>query len=88
MDPILRRKPPSEAEEDLNAIRKGRDLSFQDLVSIGQVTSDDLVQEYKVIGGNLVYRDEILKGEIATLTDCIEVFFGLGRWLPSQYRIH
>ena len=48
MDPILRRKPPSEAEEDLNAIRKGRDLSFQDLVSIDQVTPDDLVLLYEV----------------------------------------
>src|SRR3989344_2549168 len=48
MDPILRRKPPSEAEEDLNAIRKGRDLSFQDLVSIDQVSMEDLALLYEV----------------------------------------
>lgn len=44
----MRRKPPSEAEQDLNDIRKGRDLSFQDLVSIEQVSAKDLVLIYDV----------------------------------------
>src|SRR4051794_28505136 len=44
----LRRKPPSEAEWDLNDYRKGRDLTFHDLVSIDQVTQKDLVLLYDV----------------------------------------
>ncbi|MBI5470668.1 aspartate carbamoyltransferase catalytic subunit [Candidatus Kaiserbacteria bacterium] len=47
-DIALRRKPPSEAEEDLNSFRKNRDLSFQDLVSIDQVTQKDLELIYDV----------------------------------------
>jgi aspartate carbamoyltransferase catalytic subunit len=43
MDAVaLHRKPPSEAEADLLSIRNGRDLSFFDLVSIDQLTSNDL----------------------------------------------
>ena len=45
---ILSKKSPSAAEKDLNAIRKGRDLSFFDLVSIDQVTPDDLGLLYDV----------------------------------------
>lgn len=48
MDVTLARKPLSEAEKDLSAIRAGRDLSFFDLVSIDQVTSDDLKLIYDV----------------------------------------
>lgn len=47
-DVLLRKKPPSEAEEDLLDFRKGRDLSFFDLVSIDQVSEDDLVLLYDV----------------------------------------
>ncbi len=39
---VLHKKLPSEAEEDLLSFRKGRDLSFFDLVSISQVTEADL----------------------------------------------
>ena len=42
MDVVLHKKPPSEAEADLISIRKGRDLSFFDLISIEQVVTDDL----------------------------------------------
>lgn len=45
---ILSKKSPSAAEKDLNAIRKSRDLSFFDLVSISQVTPDDLGLLYDV----------------------------------------
>ena len=45
---ILSKKSPSAAEKDLNGIRKGRDLSFFDLVSIDQVTPDDLGLLYDV----------------------------------------
>lgn len=45
---VLRKKPPSEAEADLNSYRKDRDLSFLDLVSIDQVTPDDLKLLYDV----------------------------------------
>ena len=41
-DLALRKKPLSEAEEDLVSFRKGRDVSFLDLVSIDQVTLEDL----------------------------------------------
>ena len=41
MDLLLARKPLSEAEKDLSAIRAGRDLSFFDLVSIDQVSPSD-----------------------------------------------
>jgi aspartate carbamoyltransferase catalytic subunit len=47
-DVALRRKPPSEAEEDLNSFRKDRDLSFYDLISIDQVTPSDLQLLYEV----------------------------------------
>lgn len=47
-DVILHKKPPSEAEQDLNEYRKDRDLSFFDLVSIDQVTEKDLVLLYDV----------------------------------------
>ena len=47
-DVALRRKPPSEAEEDLNSFRKDRDLSFLDLTSIDQVTPVDLQLLYEV----------------------------------------
>lgn len=42
MDVTLQRKSPSESEKDLINIRKGRDLSFFDLVSIDQVSIADL----------------------------------------------
>lgn len=48
MDIALRKKPMSEAEEDLSEIRKGRDLSFFDLISIDQVSLEDLVLLYDV----------------------------------------
>ena len=48
MNVVLHKKPPSEAEEDLIAIRNGRDLSFFDLISIDQVTADDLSLIYDV----------------------------------------
>jgi len=47
-DVHLHKKPPSEAEQDLNDYRKGRDLSFFDLVSIEQVTQKDLALLYDV----------------------------------------
>lgn len=47
-DLALRKKPLSEAEEDLVGYRKGRDLSFLDLVSIEQVTLEDLELMYDV----------------------------------------
>jgi aspartate carbamoyltransferase catalytic subunit len=47
-DPLLRKKPLSEAEEDLVGFRQGRDLSFFDLVSIEQVTVSDLELIYDV----------------------------------------
>ena len=45
---ILSKKSPSAAEKDLNAIRKDRDISFFDLVSIDQVTLADLEVLYDV----------------------------------------
>lgn len=48
MDVVLRKKPPSEAEADLLEVRKGRDLSFFDLISIDQVTLADLATIYDV----------------------------------------
>lgn len=45
---IFHKKPPSEAEEDLLSVRAGRDVSFLDLVSIDQVTLDDLKVLYDV----------------------------------------
>ena len=48
MDVILRKKPLSEAEEDLSSVRAGRDLSFFDLLSIDQVSLDDLDLIYDV----------------------------------------
>jgi aspartate carbamoyltransferase catalytic subunit len=48
MDVILRKKPLSEAELDLTNVRRDRDLSFFDLVSIDQVTKDDLVLLFDV----------------------------------------
>lgn len=45
---ILSRKSLSAAEKDLNSFRKGRDLSFFDLVSIDQVKLDDLGLLYDV----------------------------------------
>ncbi len=45
---ILSKKPLSAAEKDLSRVRKGRDLSFFDLVSIDQVTPDDLGLLYDV----------------------------------------
>ncbi|HVU75744.1 MAG TPA: aspartate carbamoyltransferase catalytic subunit, partial [Candidatus Paceibacterota bacterium] len=48
MDVVLRKKPPSEAEEDLLQVRKDRDLSFFDLISIDQVTLEDLSTIYDV----------------------------------------
>lgn len=48
MDIALRKKPMSEAEEDLSKIRQGRDLSFFDLLSIDQVSLEDLVLLYDV----------------------------------------
>lgn len=47
-DVILHKKPLSEAELDLSEYRKGRDLSFFDLVSIDQVTEKDLELIYDV----------------------------------------
>jgi aspartate carbamoyltransferase catalytic subunit len=44
----LHRKPPSDAEQDLNEYRKGRDLTFFDLHSIDQVTQKDLVLLFDV----------------------------------------
>lgn len=38
----LESKSPSAAEKDLSAVRKGRDLSFFDFVSVDQVSSNDL----------------------------------------------
>ncbi len=48
IDVALRKKPPSEAEQDLNDFRKDRDLSFFDLVSVDQVTPQDLKLIYDV----------------------------------------
>lgn len=48
MDVVLRKKPPSEAEADLLQVRANRDLSFFDLVSIEQVTAEDLALIYDV----------------------------------------
>jgi aspartate carbamoyltransferase catalytic subunit len=48
MDVVLRKKPPSEAEEDLYLVRAGRDLSFFDLVSIDQVSTGDLTLLFDV----------------------------------------
>lgn len=48
MDVTLSKKSPSAAEKDLNSVRKSRDLSFFDLVSISQVTPDDLGLLYDV----------------------------------------
>lgn len=48
MDVVLRKKPPSEAEEDLLSVRKDRELSFLDLISIEQVTLKDLALLYEV----------------------------------------
>lgn len=45
---ILSKKSPSAAEKDLNSIRKGRDLSFFDLISIDQVSKADLALLYDV----------------------------------------
>ncbi|HTR18672.1 MAG TPA: aspartate carbamoyltransferase catalytic subunit [Candidatus Paceibacterota bacterium] len=45
---VLSKKSPSAAEKDLNSIRKGRDLSFFDLLSIDQVSKEDLVLLYDV----------------------------------------
>lgn len=39
---LLHKKPPSEADQDVIDIRKGRDLSFFDLVSIDDVSLEDL----------------------------------------------
>jgi aspartate carbamoyltransferase catalytic subunit len=39
---ILSKKSPSAAEKDLNKVRRGRDLSFFDLLSIDQLTPDDI----------------------------------------------
>ena len=47
-DLALRKKPLSEAEEDLVGYRNGRDLSFFDLVSIEQVTLEDIELIYDV----------------------------------------
>ena len=48
MDAKLARKPLSEAEQDLSSVRSGRDLSFFDLVSIDQVTDQDLTLIYDI----------------------------------------
>jgi aspartate carbamoyltransferase catalytic subunit len=48
MDVILRKKPPSEAEADLLAVRAGRELSFFDLVSIEPVGLPDISLIYDV----------------------------------------
>lgn len=48
MDVKLARKPLSEAEQDLSEIRCERDLSFFDLVSIDQVSLEDLTLIYDV----------------------------------------
>ena len=45
---VLSKKSPSAAEKDLNSIRKDRDLSFFDLVSIDQVSMEDLALLYEV----------------------------------------
>jgi aspartate carbamoyltransferase catalytic subunit len=45
---ILSKKSPSAAEKDLNSFRKGRDLSFFDLISIDQVKLEDLTLIYDV----------------------------------------
>jgi len=45
---VLSKKSPSAAEKDLNSIRKDRDLSFFDLVSIDQVSIEDLALLYEV----------------------------------------
>src|SRR3989344_3435382 len=45
---VLSKKSPSAAEKDMQGYRKGRDLSFFDLVSIDQVTLDDLKLIYDV----------------------------------------
>lgn len=47
-DLALRKKPPSEAEEDLLEIRKDRDISFLDLHSIEQVSLADLEVIYDI----------------------------------------
>lgn len=56
MDVVLHKKPPSEAEEDLLSIRNGRDLSFFDLVSIDQVTLEDLAAIYDIARRFREYR--------------------------------
>jgi aspartate carbamoyltransferase catalytic subunit len=48
MDVVLRKKPLSEAELDLAGVRDNRDLSFFDLISIDQVTKEDLVLLFDV----------------------------------------
>lgn len=48
MDVALRKKPPSEAEEDLLKVRAGRDLSFFDLLSIDQVSLEDMALLFEV----------------------------------------
>ncbi len=48
MDVVLRKKPLSEAELDLSDLRADRDLSFLDLISIDQVTLDDLTLIYDI----------------------------------------
>lgn len=48
MDIALRKKPPSEAEEDLLKVRAGRDLSFFDLLSIDQVSLEDMTLLFDV----------------------------------------
>ncbi|MFZ2593765.1 MAG: aspartate carbamoyltransferase catalytic subunit [Minisyncoccia bacterium] len=48
MDVTLSKKKPSEAEEDLLSIRKGRDLSFLDFYSIDQLTSADMALLFDV----------------------------------------
>jgi aspartate carbamoyltransferase catalytic subunit len=45
---LLHKKPPSEADQDLLEVRDGRDLSFFDLVSISQVTAEDLGLLYDI----------------------------------------
>src|SRR3989344_4916047 len=45
---VLSKKSPSAAEKDLNSIRKDRDLSFFDLVSVDQVSIEDLALLYEV----------------------------------------
>jgi aspartate carbamoyltransferase catalytic subunit len=48
MDVILRKKPPSEAEEDLLDVRADRELSFFDLLSIDQLTLEDVALIFDV----------------------------------------